>query len=84
MDKFHNDLQKLQGEIEQLRRAGRPEDSAVLVGLEQVRAKEEERIELAKDASKTYETMIQKFKNDISKEVSNHQTLIANEVEKKL
>ena len=67
-----------------MRRLTREDEDLVLRTIDQVKQREEERVEEAKDTIKQYEATIQKFKQDISKEVGLHRATIVSEVEKKI
>jgi hypothetical protein len=56
-------------DITSLRRTDKQEESAVLTSLQQVKQREEERIQESRDALKAYQDMISSFKDDIAREV---------------
>ena len=67
-----------------MRRVSVQEEDVVLRTLDQVRLKEEERVQQSRDAVSQYEKMIQRFKIDITKEVSLYHGTIVQDLEKQL
>ena len=65
-----------------MRRVSVQEEDVVLRTLDQVRLKEEERVQQSRDAVSQYEKMIQRFKIEITKEVSLYHGTIVQDLEK--
>lgn len=84
MDRFTIDLQRLTSEVEFLRRTTHQEEDTVLRTLDDVRSREDERLDEARRAVKDYEQIVSRFKNDISREVQQYHTNIVSDVESKL
>lgn len=69
VDKFATDLNKLQSEIQNLLKVNKEEELNFLNNIDQIKTRDEVKIEEAKETVKAYEKSIVEFKNEISNEV---------------
>jgi hypothetical protein len=84
VDKFTQDLTRLQLEIQNMRALSQQEENVVMRTLDEVRSKEDERIQDAKYAVEEYVKIADRFKKDIEKEVESYRANIVADVESKL
>jgi len=76
VDKFAGDLQHIQAEIEQMRRATFEEEDMIIKTLDNVRSKEDDRIQESRKAVKQFEQLISQLKRDIAQEVAHNRSAI--------
>lgn len=84
MDKYTQELIRLQVQMQNLRNQDRQEEDLAIRTLEDMRSHQEERIQDAKEALGQYENLAAKFRQDLEKEVQTYRTNIVADVEQKL